>query len=58
MALTASDIDTSKTGAHNTRLERIGMALEGLRNVIKANQGLPTFSLSGSVYISCSHCFY
>lgn len=40
MALTATDIDTSKTGQHNQRLEKIGMALEALRNVIKANPGI------------------
>ena len=39
MALTASDIDTSKTSQHTARLEKIGMALEALRNVIKANPG-------------------
>ena len=40
MALTASDIDTSKTSQHTARLEKIGMALEALRNVIKGNPGL------------------
>lgn len=42
MALTASEIDTSKTGAHNARLEKIGLALEALRNVIKGNPGVET----------------
>ena len=40
MALTASDIDTSKTSQHTARLDKIGMALEALRNVIKGNPGL------------------
>lgn len=40
MALTASDIDTSKSSAHMSRLEKIGMALEALRNVIKGNSGV------------------
>lgn len=40
MAMTAkTEIDTSKTGVHNVRLEKIGMALEALRNVIKGNPG-------------------
>ena len=39
MALTASDIDTSKTSQHTARLDKIGMALEALRNVIKGNPG-------------------
>lgn len=39
MALTSSEIDTSKTSAHNARLGKIGMALEALRNVIKGNPG-------------------
>ena len=39
MALTASDIDTSKTSQHTSRLEKIGMALEALRNVVKGNPG-------------------
>ena len=40
MALTATDIDTSKTSQHTSRLEKIGMALEALRNVIKSNPGM------------------
>lgn len=39
MALTSSEIDTSKTGGHRDRLEKIGMALEALRNVIKNSPG-------------------
>ena len=39
MALTSSEIDTSKTGGHRDRLEKIGMSLEALRNVIKASPG-------------------
>ena len=42
MALTASDIDTSKTSGHRERLDRIGMALEALRNVITASPGSQT----------------
>jgi len=56
MALTASDIDTSKTSQHNTRLEKIGMALEALRNVIKTNPGIDNYldyfvALSASCFI-------
>jgi len=40
MALTSSEIDTSKTGGHRDRLEKIGMALEALRNVIKSSPGV------------------
>lgn len=40
MALTSTDIDTSKTSQHNSRLQKIGMALEALRNVIKGNPGV------------------
>ena len=39
MALTSSEIDTSKTGGHRDRLDKIGMALEALRNVIKSSPG-------------------
>eukprot|EP00794_Sanderia_malayensis_P017835 gene17835-19618_t len=40
MALTSSEIDTSKTSGHRDRLDKIGMALEALRNVIKSSPGV------------------
>ncbi len=40
MALTASDVDTSKQGQHATRLLYVEMALEALYNVIRANAGV------------------
>ena len=40
MALTASDVDTSKQGQHANRLKNVEMALEALFNVIRANPGV------------------
>lgn len=40
MALTASDVDTSKQGQHATRLKSVEMALEALYNVLRANAGV------------------
>eukprot|EP00795_Rhopilema_esculentum_P013369 gene13369-4225_t len=40
MALTSSEIDTSKTSGHRDRLDKIRMALEALRNVIKNSPGV------------------
>ena len=39
MALTAQEVDTSKTSARRKRLDEIKMALEALRNVIKNAPG-------------------
>ena len=40
MALTASDVDTSKQGQHAIRLQTVEMALEALHNVVRANAGV------------------
>lgn len=40
MALTSSDVDTSKQGQHASRIQHIEMSLESLYNVIRANPGV------------------
>ena len=39
MAMTATDVDTSKQGQHAMRLKHVEMALEALYNVIHNNAG-------------------
>ena len=39
MALTASDVDTSKTGQNAERLKNVQLALEALRNCLRNNPG-------------------
>ena len=39
MAMTATDVDTSKQGQHAVRLKHVEMALEALYNVIHNNAG-------------------
>ena len=40
MALTASEVDTSRQGQHAGRLRNVEMALEALYNVIHSNAGV------------------
>lgn len=40
MAITASEVDTSKQGQHAERLHHVEMALEALYNVLHANPGV------------------
>ena len=40
MAITASDVDTSKQGQHADRLKHVEMSLEALYNVIHNNAGV------------------
>lgn len=40
MALTASDVDTSKQGQHAERLRSVEMALEALYNVLRSTAGV------------------
>jgi DnaJ family protein C protein 13 len=40
MALTSTDVDTSKQGQHAERLKNVEMALEALYNVLHANSGV------------------
>ena len=40
MALTSSDVDTSKQGQHASRIQHVEMSLESLYNVIRANPGV------------------
>ena len=45
MAITASDVDTSKQGQHAERLQHVEMALEALFNVLHANSGVEVYCI-------------